>query len=602
MTATTHWRFRHAGRTLGPYPWQLIVLLHRRGSLPDTTLVQADDGSGWQPLHVVLAAQQAAAPIRLADTLRLHMLQLRPLLLYLLSMLILAVAFFWLLHSLRDDIDPRPAWLALGVIALSLPLWYAAGSLWLWIFSARRQGLALHQLPRLVIAGTGLLLLFLLWNNYAPLEALARIATRPDPYGEFAISVDQGGHTVVFAGTFGYAAPARLRAELARHPQVDTVVFDSGGGWMVSARGVARVLRQARVRTAVVRHRCASACTLAFESVPQRVLEADASLGFHSESNQFSWAASTRTNDSFVETFSAHGIPQSFIDQAIDTPPDSIWWPDMALLLRNGVIDRVRLDGRDLPAHDYFLAVVDRYFSAPEFAPLARGLKDFAPAHLQKLRQDVATLLAQDAMGGRIEAVTQQAIDADEELALQRAGDTAQLGRAALMMQLLQDFSVRAPELCYDIWAGQNAGAVYQGFTAAEHLAYLQQMGLMLQSSAEEPRPPPSDEDGADLIAQALRPAWLKYGDEVYEVPLALQQGRINHDMVCDMALSTYRQIHAMRPAEAGAAMRWLALGKSLAVAVAQPAASPAAAPADRPELQPAVRPADAAPPGANAD
>jgi hypothetical protein len=594
-TVTTQWRFRHAGRTLGPYPWSLIVLLHSRGSLPDATLVQRVNSTAWMPLREALAAQfdgasatmpqsSAAAPLSsstvpaqprqsiagegrqaaLADTDdEISPFHLHFLLLYVIPLLALVMAFYWVIFSVRDDIDPRPWWLALAAITLLMPIWYVAGSLWLWVASEDRKGLAEHGLPRVAVAFMGLLLLFLLSSNYRPLKALVGIASHADPYGQFAIGIENDGRALVYKGTFGYAAPANLQAALKHHPQVDTVVFDSAGGWMVAGRGIARVLREAHIQTVVARRRCASACTLAFESVPMRVLESDAALGFHSESNQFSWAESDRANDSFEEVFAARGIPRSFIDKAIGTPPGTLWWPDVAQLLHNHVIDRVRFEGRDLQEQDYFLAEVDKYFGGEEFAPLAQGLREFAPAHLQRLRQDVATLLAQDAMEGQIGAVTQHALDADEQLALQRAGDSAQAGRAAMLADLLGEFGTRAPELCYSIWTGTNPMAVNQGFTSAQRRTFLKQMGAMLHAAAQDPRPPPSDEDGADLLARAMHGADLKYGPVVFDVATARREGRVSDAMICDMAQSTFRQIHAMRPTEAGAAMRWLALGKS---------------------------------------
>lgn len=559
----THWRFRHEGRTLGPYPWPLLLLLHARGSLSDQAQVQPADGGPWMPLREAIATQSgmSAPPAMVPAAAPAHPYHWQFVLGYVLPLLLLVFVFYWVIDSVRDDIDPRPWWMALAAISLVIPLWYLSGAFWFWSASGQREGAAQRLLSRATILALGLLLLALLAVNYRPLKALVGIATTPDPYGQFAIHFENNGRSVVYEGPLGYAAPASLHSALAHHPEVDTVVLDSVGGWMVSGRGLVRVLREAHIRTVVARHLCASACILAFENAPRRVLESDAVLGFHSESNQFAWAASGNDNDSFVEVFAAHDVPQAFVDKAIATPPNSLWRPGVGELFANHLIDSVRLDGQDLPREEYFLAVVDRYFEAPDFAPLARGLREFAPEHLRRLREDVAAKLQQGAAGERADEATLRAIDADEQLALQRADDPAQLERAAMLEDLLADFSERAPALCYSIWTGDNPGAISAGFSPAQQRAYTRVMGDMLVSAAIDPRPPPSDEDGADLMGRAVRPAYLKYGRVVFDVPAARKEGRIGDDAVCDMALDTYRQIHAMRPSEAGAAMRWLAHG-----------------------------------------
>src|SRR6202007_34686 len=113
----------------------------------------------------------------------------------------------------------------------------------------------------------------------------------------------------------------------------------------------------------------------------------------------------------------------AFVDRAISTPPNTLWRPGVGELFDNHLINSVRLDGRDLPADEYFLAVVDKSFEAPDFAALARGLREFAPDHFRRLREDVAAKLRQGAAGERADEATLRAIDADEQLALQRADD-----------------------------------------------------------------------------------------------------------------------------------------------------------------------------------
>jgi hypothetical protein len=569
---TTQWRFRHEGRTLGPYPWPLLLQLHHRGSLQPQTPVQETASGRWMTLDQALQIQAAppvpaapvppqpspAAPAPPPAPLRNYWL----LLWYVVPLLALMVAFYWVIFSVRDDIDPRPRWLLLTGITVALLLYYLIGSLWLWLSSrGHHTGSQVLRLGAVVILG--MLLVALLAANIRPLRALLAMAIEPDPYGQFAIGYEQDGRTLVYTGALGYGAPAVLLEQLRAHPAVDTVVLDSAGGWMVAGRGLARVLRERHIGTVVAREHCDSACTLPFESAPTRILEGDATLGFHSESNQFSWARSEHANDSFVETFAARGIPQAFIDHAIQTPSNRLWRPDVAQLFRAHAIDRMRFDGRDMDESEYFLALVDQYLADPEFAALERGLQEFAPAHLQKLRRDVAQLLEQDVPGAQIGATTMRTIEDDERLALERAGDAAQLERAGLLVDLLDDFRTRAPELCYAVWTGEGEPAVGQGFTREERGAYLQLMGDMLASAAESPRPPPSDEDGAALIARAVYPAYLKYGKVVYDVPAARREGRIDDARVCEIARLTFHQIQTMRPSEGGAVMRWLAHGKT---------------------------------------
>jgi hypothetical protein len=108
---------------------------------------------------------------------------------------------------------------------------------------------------------------------------------------------------------------------------------------------------------------CVSACSLAFLAGRERYLGESGRLGFHSTSNSvFSGevAKEFNGNDEVRQTLQNHGVPSSFIDRALSTSTNNMWYPSKDELLEAKVIDSL-VDSR------YFgLSSVNQWRYAPK--------------------------------------------------------------------------------------------------------------------------------------------------------------------------------------------------------------------------------------------
>jgi hypothetical protein len=87
---------------------------------------------------------------------------------------------------------------------------------------------------------------------------------------------------------------------------------------------------------------CVSACTIAFLGGERRYLSPQARLGFHSTSfGSLDGKALPNLNTEMRVTLRAKGAPSWFIEKALGTSPDSMWYPTHEELISAGVVSRV---------------------------------------------------------------------------------------------------------------------------------------------------------------------------------------------------------------------------------------------------------------------
>ena len=163
----------------------------------------------------------------------------------------------------------------------------------------------------------------------ALLPVSGHAAPAPPPTVEFdspyRVRLLGDGAIIGISGSFSWALPQSFEAMLAASPRVTTVLLDSPGGHLLPSLQVAAIIQRRGLDT-VVTHACHSACTLAFLGGRQRLLSAEARLGFHqAHAPNVSPELANSLLRSAYENFA---IPAPFVAHTLRTPPSELWFPD----------------------------------------------------------------------------------------------------------------------------------------------------------------------------------------------------------------------------------------------------------------------------------
>ena len=598
------WRIRFGGKEIGPYPLRLFQMLRAQGRMPAEAEARREDGTAWVPFDqardddaIPVAAKPAMLPPRLPPPLPPPMPRLPPPLparrqpqtgsvaagvdapagrvigasdgrfwlpyvtLVVLPLIALAAAIAGAKAGTLQAFDPRPWMLGIALLYLGLALHWSASTWWTW-----RRTAAFASEPRRILLRAGgvlygLAALALVFAQQGLVFDLWRFAMRPDKFAGFSVSADAAAHTITIEGPLGFAASARFRQVLAANPLADTLVLNSPGGWIRAARGIAAQLAASPLHTVVVRNECASACTLIFEQVPQRVLEDGAHLGFHAGRNDL--RDDLKGADEFKESMTAvlkqRAVPPDIIERINQTPNSGMWWPNERELFNGHLIDAVRLDRRDLPAQDYYLAIADQAMSTPETGRFYDSLRLFDPKTYDAVHAALAQAAATAQERARTRAITEQLLQPPERRALAHGGDQAQQQRARFIAGTLARLRTTRPDACKAFWYG-TAPLPRELLSAAEISEQIDTMSALMRSALLRPGAQDGQKPDGALLARVYSPAVRRYGLLAYNTHAALQAGKLSDDDICAIAVSSYQSIAGLPPAEAGAVMRWLAV------------------------------------------
>ncbi|MCH9672763.1 MAG: hypothetical protein K0U93_15105, partial [Gammaproteobacteria bacterium] len=161
---------------------------------------------------------------------------------------------------------------------------------------------------------------------------LYRVAQRPPPapvVAPYHFAPAHGGTWLHVSGDIAPGITRDLEAYLAAHrSELRGVVLRSEGGSIFEARGLAKVIQQLDLDTAVDVS-CRSACTLAYVAGKHRYLPPGATLGFHQ------YRLNARAQMPFLDIqgeqqrdrdfFASRGVAPKFLDRVYRTSPDDIW-------------------------------------------------------------------------------------------------------------------------------------------------------------------------------------------------------------------------------------------------------------------------------------
>ena len=266
---------------------------------------------------------------------------------------------------------------------------------------------------------------------------------------DFVVVPSFDGKAIHVAGKITSGITTAFKDALKKNPSVKTVVLSSNGGMLVEGLALANVIRKHGLNTHA-EFICASACTFAYLAGQERSVAASAAIGFHQSSKPILQLFSGDTaqkyvagNDVMRSVYADAGLQTPFIDAALKTPPNDMWFPDITELLSKNVAKRPSVAGEfPVTAGDW------KSGSAIE-AELARD-PIFKAARLSKPRHY------------RI-AVSDAWIDAAVN---GNKNDAKEVARSVLVRQLLIDADLYDDALLdkyitleHEIWGSEDTGA-----------------------------------------------------------------------------------------------------------------------------------------------
>ncbi len=163
-----------------------------------------------------------------------------------------------------------------------------------------------------------------------------------DP-GQTALSVSGNGSAFLLEGEITLRVYSALEELISTWPDIKLIELNSKGGNIYAARGMARLVESAGLNS-LASGQCFSACTLVFMAGANRMMQEDASLGFHGyRVGTYANLGNVILQDVQEEqekdrVYLAHrGLSQAFIEKIYSIDHTALWQPTLDEMRRAGV-------------------------------------------------------------------------------------------------------------------------------------------------------------------------------------------------------------------------------------------------------------------------
>jgi hypothetical protein len=178
-----------------------------------------------------------------------------------------------------------------------------------------------------VIIGAGRLILDFITVVAPMLSESLQLAVGCDHNVAYQLRLLRDGSEVELSGGMPFGTADALKKLLDAAPGVQVVRLNSSGGRFGEGLQIYQLLRDRKLVVYTDKY-CASACTIAFLGGTQRLLSARAKLGFHGLSfGGLGQQQIPEINAGLRRTLQANGAPSWFIEKALNTSPQSMWYP-----------------------------------------------------------------------------------------------------------------------------------------------------------------------------------------------------------------------------------------------------------------------------------
>lgn len=283
-----------------------------------------------------------------------------------------------------------------------------------------------------------------------------QIATDNDRLGNYQFRVLRDASELELSGHLGFGVTNETKKYLDAHPTIKIIHLNSEGGRIIEAKKLATLIEVKKLST-YTSSGCYSACILAYAAGERRLIDRNASLGFH----QYSFPGAQQID--FLSAYEedkkyllSKGIQPNFVAKIFSTPNERLWKPSHQELFQSRFvtgypdIDAVAFSGMKLS---------DLHKINAEFLkiPLYAAIKEVDPSTYDKLNNSIRSGVERGESIAEMRSAIGPFIQKIVFQRLPKTSDVALLSFTSLLVEQLVTIRKTNPVQCYEYAFGKTS-------------------------------------------------------------------------------------------------------------------------------------------------
>jgi hypothetical protein len=373
------------------------------------------------------------------------------------------------------------------------------------------------------------------------------------PPNALHLSPDQS--EIILTGEMKDGLATQVKQMIEANPHINAIELESPGGSGNEGYRLALLVKQHHLATFSAKL-CASACTFVYVAGEPRFLGLGGKLGFHSSS--VNGVKSVEGNAFSQVLYQEAGVPQAFIDRALQTAPDDIWFPEVGELMKSRVVTDIVPDQYFVPSSRKYWTTDEELDRALKTDGVIAAVKRLDPENYKKIREIFVTGARQGRGIAQIAASSREFIsDHLMPSYYRRAPDDLVIAYRRLQLDAVRYVEKNAAGSCVAVASPKGSISEFSN----EHLSAKlnEQLDQVMTAiiTAAVPRP---DHPGDDVLnkrtaAEFEKTTLTKAQDYTKNVE-ALKRDKYNQGLYCQVIESYLETVLNQPPATAARIIR----------------------------------------------